>query len=216
MIIPGNRRKLSQAVLGAVFVLAIRNVHAAETAAPKAAAVCQGCHGTSGEGNAAAVIPRIAGQSMEYLEMALRNYASGGRGNPVMQPFARALSDTDRSAVSSYFASLNTPYSSTKSAPNAASLARGHQLANRGAESNHLQACNSCHGPDGIGVLHAAPYLAGQSSEYLAAALKSFQTGTRKSDPGKLMFSVAEQLDDPDIAAVAAYFSSITRVSIEH
>jgi cytochrome c553 len=60
-----------------------------------------------------------------------------------------------------------------------------------------------------VGVLHAAPYLAGQSAEYLTSALTSFQNGTRKNDPGKLMTSVAGQLDAADIAAAAAYFSSL-------
>jgi cytochrome c553 len=51
--------------------------------------------------------------------------------------------------------------------------------------------------------------LAGQSAEYLTSALTGFQKGTRKSDPGELMRSVAGRLDDADIAAVAVYFASV-------
>ncbi len=78
-----------------------------------------------------------------------------------------------------------------------------------GDEAKRVQACNACHGPDGVGVPHAAPYLAGQSAEFLASALKAFKDGTRKNDAGELMRSVAERLDDADIAAVTGYFASV-------
>jgi cytochrome c553 len=39
--------------------------------------------------------------------------------------------------------------------------------------------------------------------------LKGWKDGTRKNDNGKLMSSVAERLNDADIAAAAAYFSSV-------
>src|SRR5258705_3735574 len=90
--------------------------------------------------------------------------------------------------------------------PIAVHLARGHQLAYQGDESKRVQACNGCHGPDGVGVPHAAPYLAGQSAEFLASALKAFQDGTRKNDAGELMRSVAGSLDDTDMRAVTRLF----------
>ena len=101
------------------------------------------------------------------------------------------------------------PFTAQTTLLNEVQLARGHQLAFQGSEVKRVQACDSCHGPDGVGVLHAAPYLAGQSAEYLTSALTSFQQRTRKNDPGKLMTSVAGQLDASDIAAAAAYFSSL-------
>jgi cytochrome c553 len=194
-------------------VLNTTTAPAAPASAPAAAAVCQGCHGVGGEGNPPAAIPRIVGQSPEYLEKQLRDYATGDRVHPVMQNFAKPLSDTDRSAIAAYFASLESPYLPVKTKSLPAQLALGHQLANQGFESKHVQACKSCHGPDGSGVLHAAPYLAGQSAEYLASALRSFKEGTRKNDPGKLMSSVAAGLTDADILTAAAYFSTLANVS---
>lgn len=177
--------------------------------APAAAAACQGCHGAGGGGNAPAGIPRIAGQSPEYLEKQLKDYATGDRANPVMQSFAKPLSDADRRILSTYFSSLQPPFTAAPSKAFPAQLARGHQIANEGLEPQRVQACISCHGPEGVGVLHAAPYLAGQTTEYLTSALKSFKDGTRKNDPGKLMSSVTEGLKEADIVAVAAYFSSL-------
>ncbi len=186
---------------------------AAETHAPLAAAVCRECHGAGGEGNAAAGIPRLAGQSAGYLEQELIDYSSGSRNNPIMQNFAKALSEEDRKGVAEYFASLATAYVVAPSIANAAQLAWGHELAHQGSDAKRVQACDNCHGPDGIGVPHAAPYLAGQSSGYIATSLHSFLNGSRTNDPGKLMTSVVERLDDADIAAVAAYFSSLANAA---
>jgi cytochrome c553 len=176
---------------------------------PAAAVVCQSCHGANGEGSPAAKIPRLAGQSADYLDKQLRDYASGARSNEVMQNFAKPLSEVDRTAVAEYFASLTSPSIAPNPRPTDSQLARGRQLAQQGAEAERVQACDNCHGPDGSGVPHSAPYLAGQSADYLAAELQSWRQGKRKNDAGKLMSSVAERLNDADVSAVSAYFSSL-------
>jgi cytochrome c553 len=173
------------------------------------AAPCAACHGARGEGMPAAAIPRLAGQSADYLEKQLRNYADGSRKSPVMQNFAKGLSESDRMKLSVYYASLTAPALAQSHPGNAQQLSRGHQLAIQGAEAERVQACISCHGPDGSGVPHAAPYLAGQSAEYLANALKAWQQGTRSNDSGQLMASVAGQLSAADITALSIYFSSL-------
>lgn len=188
---------------------------AAPPAAPPAASKpdeavppCEACHGAHGEGMAAAHVPRIAGQSAEYLKKQLDDYAEGTRDNPVMSNFAKALSDQQRSTLAARYAAMRATPRPPATALNAVQRERGHQLAYQGDEQRRVAACNSCHGPDGIGVLHAAPYLAGQSADYLTSALKSFQQDTRRNDAGESMRSVAKQLDDADIAAISGYFSS--------
>ncbi len=139
----------------------------------------------------------------------MRDYAGGSRKNPVMQNFAKGLSQSERMKLSVHFASLTAPPPAQPNPGNAQQLARGHQLAVQGAEAERVQACVGCHGPEGSGVPHAAPYLAGQSAEYLASALKAWQQGTRRNDAGQVMASVAGQLSPADITAVSAYFSSL-------
>lgn len=178
-------------------------------AAEAPAAPCEACHGAHGEGMAAAHVPRIAGQSAEYLKKQLDNYADGTRDNPIMANFAKALSEKQRIKYAMQYASMPVPASPQPKTLNDLQLARGHQLAFQGDEGVRVQACNSCHGPDGIGVLHAAPYLAGQSADYIASALKSFQEGSRKNDAGELMRSVAKQLNDADVIAVSGYFARV-------
>jgi cytochrome c553 len=156
---------------------------------------------------AAAHVPVIAGQSTEYLKKQLDDYAQGTRENPVMQNFSKELTEQQRLQFAQHFASMPLPRSAQFTRLNQVQLARGHQLAYQGDEQRRVAACNSCHGPDGIGVLHAAPYLAGQSAEYLASALRAYQQDTRRNDAGELMRSVAKQLNDADIVAVCGYFS---------
>jgi len=184
---------------------------ATPAAKPAAAAAppCEACHGAHGEGMAAAHVPRIAGQSADYLKKQLNDYAAGTRDNPIMANFAKALSEQQRAKFAARYAAMSAPYIPQAKPPIAVHLARGHQLAFQGDEAKRVQACNACHGPDGVGVPHAAPYLAGQSAEFLASALKAFKDGTRKNDAGELMRSVAERLDDADIAAVTGYFASV-------
>jgi cytochrome c553 len=205
---PLGRLRVALATLSSIVPGTSTALQAAQTV-PTSAALCQSCHGISGGGNAPAEIPRIAGQSPEYLEKQLKDFATGDRASAVMQNFAKPLSEVDRRAVSLFFASLQTPVTATAAKVFPSQLARGHQIANQGLESQRVQACKNCHGPEGVGVLHAAPYLAGQTSEYLTNALKSFKDGTRKNDPGMLMSSVAKGLNDTDIVAVVAYFSAL-------
>jgi cytochrome c553 len=160
---------------------------------------------------AAAHVPRIAGQSAEYLKKQLDDYAVGTRDNPVMANFAKALNEKQRLKFAVRYAAMSAASSPpAKTTLNVVQLARGHQLAYQGDEQARVQACNNCHGPDGIGVLHAAPYLAGQSADYLASALKSFQQETRKNDAGELMRSIAKRLNAADVAAVSGYFANVT------
>jgi thiosulfate dehydrogenase len=192
-----------------VILSAAPSVHTPKAAAKPAAAdtaVCVACHGANGEGSAAAHVPRIAGQSAEYLQKQLEDYASGARDNAIMANFAKALSEDQRRDLAQRYAAMSAPFL-PEAAASQKQLARGHQLAYQGDESLRVQACNACHGPDGAGVLHAAPYLAGQSSEYIGTALKAFQTGSRKNDAGELMRSVASRLAEADISAAAAYFA---------
>jgi cytochrome c553 len=178
------------------------------TAGAAASPPCEACHGAHGEGMAAAHVPRLAGQAADYLEKQLDDFADGTRDNAIMANFSKALTQKQRAQFAARYASMSAPYIAQTTSSNAMQLARGHQLAFQGDEARRVQACNGCHGPDGIGVVHAAPYLAGQSTEYLVSALKAFQQGTRKNDAGQLMRSVAQRLNDGDIAAVAGYFGS--------
>lgn len=170
---------------------------------------CATCHGAKGEGNAASGFPRLAGLSAPYITAQLIAYANGQRQNPVMQPFAKMLSEAERSAVALYFSKL--PYPSGKYAKEdhaATSKQTGAWLATRGRWDDNLPACVQCHGPGGIGIGTAFPPLAGQPASYLASQLHAFKNGTRPPGPLNLMAVVASKMSDADIKAVADHFGA--------
>jgi thiosulfate dehydrogenase len=140
----------------------------------------------------------------------LDDYAQGTRENPIMQNFSKQLSEKQRLQFAMHFASMPAPHGVPVNLLDPVQMARGHQLAYQGDEQRRVQACNGCHGPEGIGVLHAAPYLAGQSAEYLASALRAYQQDTRRNDAGELMRSIAKRLNEADVVSVSGYFANVT------
>ena len=68
--------------------------------------------------------------------------------------------------------------------------------------------CAGCHGTDGISVNPEIPNLAGQKETYLANTLRAFRAGERTNP---IMMSVAGDLSDAEIDALAAHFSSMKR-----
>jgi|SRR5579871_592163 len=167
---------------------------------------CSSCHGAHGEGNPSGGFPRLAGQSPEYLARQLTLYADG-RQQPVMSPIAKQLSPDQMRAAGAYYAGLSAAPAGPAKAPDRASLSRGQTLAAVGDNGLRVQACGNCHGPQGIGEFPVYPYLAGQNSGYLVAALNAWKTGARKTDPSQQMNDLASHLSDRDIAAVAAYYA---------
>ena len=69
---------------------------------------CLGCHGITGYKNAYPNyhVPRIGGQSQQYLVNALTEYKKGTRKHPTMQAQATSFSDEDIAAIAAYLSSL--------------------------------------------------------------------------------------------------------------
>jgi cytochrome c553 len=69
-----------------------------------------------------------------------------------------------------------------------------------------ITTCQACHGLDGLSKNPEAPNLAGQIQGYLVKALTEYKSGTRQNET---MNIVAKDLSEPDMADIAAYYSSI-------
>jgi cytochrome c553 len=68
--------------------------------------MCIGCHGLANYHTAFPMVyhvPKIAGQSPEYIVKALQAYRSGDRSHPSMQGIAKSLSDQDMAALAAYY-----------------------------------------------------------------------------------------------------------------
>ncbi|MBB3343285.1 cytochrome c [Luteimonas sp. RC10] len=69
---------------------------------------CQGCHGVEGYRNVYPHyhVPRIGGQSSQYLVNALNEYKRGTRRHPTMQAQAQSFSDQDIADIAAFLSEL--------------------------------------------------------------------------------------------------------------
>jgi cytochrome c553 len=184
--------------------------HGAVIAAQGTAAgapACARCHAFNGGSDGSGAFPRLAGQSPYYLAEQMGDFRSNARANAIMSPIAKALSPEDVADVAAYYAGVSAAFLPLAPA-SAALIQHGEQLAKVGSAAKNLQACDNCHGPGGIGIPPAIPYLAGQYAQYIAFELKMWQRGYRRNSP-ETMFMIAMKLDDQDIAALAAYYQQV-------
>jgi len=170
---------------------------------------CQTCHGPSGEGSRGATsIPRLAGQQPMYLENQLRNFVIHRRRNNVMSVAVQAMGSAEMTALAAYFSDLNPQ--PVEGAPRDL-VPAGKKIYEEGVPEADVPACLSCHGPEAKGS-GAVPRLAGQLNDYVVRKLANWEKD-RGQDPavaGKTaatMKSVAHNLIDTQIAAVAAYLN---------
>jgi cytochrome c553 len=109
--------KLSKVLLLAMatslsFAAGAQDKTAAKTGAPTASAeaqvsMCIGCHAIPGYQSSFPQVyrvPKIGGQSPQYIEAALKAYRSGQRNHPTMQSVAKGLTDEQIAAVAAYYA----------------------------------------------------------------------------------------------------------------
>lgn len=94
------------------FAASAQDRTAAGTGAPNApteapVSMCIGCHAIPGyQASFPQVyrVPKIGGQSPQYIEAALKAYRQGDRNHPTMIGVAKGLSDEQIAAVAAYYA----------------------------------------------------------------------------------------------------------------
>jgi len=171
------------------------------------AVVCGACHGLDGN-SSVPLFPKLAGQSAQYIVHQLNNFKSGRRQNPIMLGMATPLSEQDMHDIAAYFASQKT----TPGVADQALVGRGELLFRQGDPQHDVPACMACHAMDGSGNPGSMyPHLAGQHAQYVQATLKAWHDGTRwgTNVHAGIMPTIAKQLDDADIAALASYLEGL-------
>ena len=101
-----KRKTLIGAAAGLTLVLAAPAFAAGDAVEGRTKAItCMGCHGIPGYHNAYPnyPVPRVGGQSSEYIVVALKAYKSGQRSHPTMQAQAASLSEQDMQDIAAYF-----------------------------------------------------------------------------------------------------------------
>ena len=171
-------------------------------------ASCAACHGDNGI-SVNPVWPKLAGQNPKYLASQLyefRKGAEGNRNNAVMYGIAVTLSDSDIEDLSAYYASLKSNVGLTQDKY----LQLGRDMYRGGNMDIKIQACISCHGPNGQGNYAAAiPMLSGQHSQYTYQQLKNFQSSMRSNDYNKMMRNIVHRMTDEEMKAVASYIQGL-------
>ena len=200
------------AAVAAVLSLCPLTVSAQDTAKAESVAkqVCAACHAADGN-SAASANPKIAGQIAEYLDKQLRDFKPQGGKKParesaVMTGMVANLSEADMKGLAAYYAgqALRPAAAADKD------LAQlGQRLWRAGNLATGVPACAGCHGPAGAGIPSQYPRLGGQFAEYVAAQLKAFQDGRRANDANAVMRSVAANLTEREIRALAEYAAGL-------
>lgn len=155
---------------------------------------CLGCHGIEGQRNAypSYRVPRLGGQSREYIQTALRAYREGSRPHPTMHAHASSLTDVDIDDILAWFETVEIVEDQATE-----EMVAGYDAA---------AICVTCHGADGAGVAPQPPTLAGQHADYLVHAMRQYKDGTRT---GNVMVAFAAALTDAEIEVIADFYAAM-------
>lgn len=152
-------------------------------------------------------MPRLAGQSPEYLQNQLQAFIERRRTNPVMFNVAHVLNPPLQKALAEHFRELNPK--PLGGAPREL-VGEGKRIYQEGVPAANVPPCASCHGPEAKGA-DAFPRLAGQLNDYIIKKLTNWdkERGQQKDRPDNsaIMQPIAHDLTEAQIRAVAAYVS---------
>ncbi len=166
-------------------------------AGARKAEVCMPCHGVNGN-STNQQFPILAGQTLRYIYVELKDFKAGRRKNPFMDPVAAKLSREDMFDLGAFFAAQKrapTPFNSDP-----VKAAKGEAKADE-------TLCTMCHLGGFMGQ-NEVPRVAGQHYEYIVKQLEDFKAGRRTNDAGT-MASVAKTLSEEDIKNLANYLAGL-------
>ena len=176
-----------------------------QAAAKLATETCANCHGVGGR-STAPTFPRLAGQQAAYLEAQLKAFRDQTRGDPdaiaYMWGMASQLSDGAIAALADYF-SQQRPAVGRKG--DAAAIAKGREIYEKGVPSQQIPACETCHGKGAVGA-GPFPRLASQHAPYLFKQMLVIQNVLRSAP---VMHGIVKDLTPAQMQAVAAYLESL-------
>ncbi len=173
------------------------------------ASMCVGCHGIGAYMASfpeVHKVPKISGQNAKYLAAALAAYKSGERKHPSMRGIAGSLSDQDMADLAAFYSASGVVDGQViAEVPNKKPTPAVEALLNKAG-------CAGCHGANYAKPIDPAyPKLAGQYSDYLYVALKSYKTEKNqyigRSHP--VMSAFAKQYSNSELRLMANYIGSL-------
>lgn len=171
--------------------------------------VCSTCHGLDGNPVSPA-FPRLAAQTPAYLTSQLNNFRGHGRSDPAgseyMWGLSSHLTDEQIAGFAAYY-SAQVAQRDPGAGKDAALLARGKDVFEKGVPEQNVMACATCHGPKAAGN-DVFPRLAYQHADYIVKQLSVFQN-THGGRPGTPMAAIVFPLPEDAKEAVAAYLEAM-------
>jgi cytochrome c553 len=167
------------------------------TRAEQMAQTCAPCHGPNGNSSDARY-PILAGQTMRYTYLQLKDYKEGRRKDPAMTPVTANLSKEDMLALAIYFSEQKPISIRFNPAP---------ERAARGKYRAEVTLCASCHQGQYQGQ-NEVSRLAGQHPQYLKKQMLDFKSRARTNDAGT-MTSLSATLSDEDIEDIVQYLAGL-------
>lgn len=162
----------------------------------KVAAFCANCHGDGGN-SVKPEVPNLAGQNAYYLMAQLREFSSTQRkSNEFKKRLVNVMSPDEKIGMVVFYAGQAV---TLKPSSDSAMARRGGEL--------YAKRCAQCHERDGRGTREYSR-IAGQQTVYLTQSLKGYRDGTGPRLDRQMVDEV-KPLNDADIAAVAAFVSSM-------
>lgn len=197
---------VSVALLAAASVAQAQAVVGSAEAGATKANMCIGCHGIVGYQNSFPEIhkvPKISGQSANYIASALAAYKKGDRKHPTMRGVGGSLTPQDMADLGAYYA--GQAGEAVADAPSKAADVDTAKLIEKGA-------CTSCHGVNFSKPIDPTyPKLAGQHADYLYVALKAYtvQGNAVVGRNNAIMGGIAKQFSHDEMRAMTKYLSSL-------
>lgn len=176
-------------------------------AGEKKVSLCIGCHNIPGYQSSfpeVHKVPKIAGQSAPYIVAALNAYKKGERKHPTMRGIAESLTDQDMADIAAWYEQL----AQSQPAPDKPSKQPSAQV----AQLLQKGACVSCHGENFNKAIDPSyPKLAGQYSDYLFVALKSYKTENNRyiGRSNAIMAAQVKQFSNAELKLIADYIGSL-------
>jgi cytochrome c553 len=156
------------------------------------AQMCNVCHGQNGAPLDPKTMPIIWGQQVYHMVKALHDYRTGARENPIMSAIAKGLQNDELRPMATYFGAK--PWPAKQGSTPAGEPPKG------------IAQCQACHQKNFEGA-PSGPRLAGQSYEYLIAAMRNFVNDQRTGNED--MPKVMKALSESEREAMARYIAGL-------
>lgn len=161
------------------------DVKALELGKKQVVVVCAACHGLEGL-SANSLYPNLKGQKKDYLINQLRLFKEGKRKHPLMESYARPLSEKQITNLALYYSHFQRFEIQNRPIPPPA------------------QQCVACHGPMGKSATDLFPNLSGQRYDYLVNQMRNLKSGKRIN---AIMNPIMKEITDEDIQTIARFFT---------